>query len=133
MKINIDQLVHQAKVQKVKESKVKTAGASSAASAADEEILKRMDQSRLLLDRLRNTKPEPPAYANSLLQAAIHDKGRVLEALLSTVQDVDQRRFLLHERDEHNRNAVFYAAANGNVEALELLSAADASFNLTDT
>ena len=56
---------------------------------------------------------------------------RILEAHLSTMPE-DQRKCQVDELDDCGRSAVFYAAYYGNIESLELLSAADASFNLTD-
>jgi ankyrin repeat protein len=35
--------------------------------------------------------------------------------------------------DEYGRTALFYTAYYGNLEAIELLAAADASFNITDS
>ena len=39
---------------------------------------------------------------------------------------------MIREPDEHYRNAFFYAAAYANLEALELLAAADIDVHLTD-
>jgi ankyrin repeat protein len=39
---------------------------------------------------------------------------------------------LIREVDEHYRNGFFYAAAYGNLEALELLTAADSDSHITD-
>lgn len=113
----------------MKESKIKS---KAGTSTADDNVLKRIEQSRQLLDRLKATQPKPPVYASSILQSAIHDKSRVLEALLSTISDNDQRYFQLSDTNEFGRNAVAYAAIHGNLESLELLAAADASFNRTD-
>ena len=101
-------------------------------STADQQILRRMEQSKLMLERLRAIKPVPPAYADSILQSAISNKPRVLEALLSSTEDTARRTSLLTEIDNLNRNAPFYAAAHASLDSIELLSAADASFTLTD-
>lgn len=42
------------------------------------------------------------------------------------------RKLALLESDENNRNAVHFAAAHANLEALELLVAADAHIHVTD-
>ena len=56
----------------------------------------------------------------------------MLEALLSSTEDTARRNSLLTEIDNLNRNAPFYAAAYASLDSIELLSAADASFTLTD-
>ena len=97
-------LIHQAKVQYMKDSKKR-------GTAADDKILKRIELSRQLLQRLKAINPMP-SYADSLLESALHNKTRVLEAHLSTVtSDESQRRRLIRELDEHSRNAFFYVAA----------------------
>ena len=78
-------------------------------------------------------KPRPPPYARSVVQAAIHNKSRVLEALLTTIPEGHERTYLINEVDEENhRNAVMYCAMLGDSDSLELLAAADASFNISD-
>ena len=75
-----------------------------------------------------------PIYAKSILQATIHEKPRVVEALLSTTaQDPTQRQLLLSEMDSENqRTIVMYSAFLNQLDSLELLSASDAYFNQTD-
>jgi ankyrin repeat protein len=74
-----------------------------------------------------------PEYADSVLQAAIHNKSRVVEAHLSTVtSDEAQRMRMIKEVDEFYRNAFFYASAYGNLDSLELLAAADIDVHITD-
>ena len=118
LKVDFAQLVHTAKLQNMKENKAKV-------STVDDEISKRIDLSRKLIDRLKQTRPPLP-YANSILQSAIHNKTRVLEAHLSTMND-DQKKYQINERDsDYSRTAVSYAAFYANVESLELLAASDA-------
>ena len=101
-------------------------------TAADEKILKRIELSRQLLQRLKAIEPMPE-YAESVLQAALHNKSQVLEAHLSTATtDEGQRKRLIKEIDGHYRNSLFYAAAYGNLDALELLAAADCDLHITD-
>ncbi|CDW79967.1 ankyrin repeat [Stylonychia lemnae] len=126
LKVDFQQLIHQAKVQILKDNKTK-----AAVSTVDEEIAKRIENSRKLLARLRAVKPSPP-YANSILQSAINNKSRIIEAHLSTMND-DIKKYQINQLDEeHARSAVFYAAFYGSVEAIELLAASDANLNLTD-
>ena len=70
----------------MKEAKEKTKQGSN-----EDEINKRIEVSKQLLSRLRSMKPPPP-YATSLLESAIHNKSRVLEAHLSVMSD-DARKF----------------------------------------
>jgi hypothetical protein len=101
-------------------------------SEAFDKILKRIELSRQLLLKLKALTPTPP-YAESVLESALHNKTRVLEAHLSTVtSDEAQRKRMIRELDEHSRNAYMYAAAYGNLEALELLAAADIDVHVTD-
>lgn len=60
VRVDFNQLIHQAKVHKMKNNK------PTEQSSADQEVLKRIDQSLVLLDRLRAVKPRP-AYADSVL------------------------------------------------------------------
>ncbi|TNV86076.1 hypothetical protein FGO68_gene9698 [Halteria grandinella] len=127
LRIDFNTLVHQAKLQKIKEQKQ-----PSVTNEVENGIMKRMEQNKQLIERLRGIKPTPPPYANSVLQAALFNKGRVLEALLSVLQNSDARKYQLSECDDKHRNAVIYAAAHGAHDSLELLSAAEAPFNGTD-
>jgi ankyrin repeat protein len=64
--------------------------------------------------------------------SAIYNKTRVLEAHLSSLRTAELRKLALYESDDNNRNSVHFAAAHANLEALELLVAADAHIHLTD-
>jgi len=64
--------------------------------------------------------------------SSVYNKTRVLEAHLSSCKSTELRKLALMESDESKRNAVHYAAAHGNLESLELLTAADANVHLTD-
>jgi len=98
----------------------------------EDDISRRIENSRKLIARLKQVKPQPPPYATSVLQSAVHNKGRVLEAHLSTMEDGQKEAQVNEVDEEHGRSACFYAAYYGNIEALELLAASDARFNLTD-
>ena len=73
-----------------------------------------------------------PEYAESLLMSAVYNKTRVLEAHLSTLKTAEMRKLAMLESDDNNRYAVHFAAAHANLEALELLVAADAHIHITD-
>jgi hypothetical protein len=62
--------------------------AQNVTSKADDQVLKRIEISKQLLNRLRALNPRPE-YADSLLQSAIHNKTRVLEAHLSALSNPD--------------------------------------------
>ena len=64
--------------------------------------------------------------------SAVYNKTRVLEAHLSSLNSVELRKMALLESDDNNRNSVIFAAAHANLEALELLAAADAHVHVTD-
>lgn len=64
--------------------------------------------------------------------SAVYNKTRVLEAHLSSLRTVELRKLALLESDDNNRYAVHFAAAHANLEALELLVAADAHIHLAD-
>ena len=51
-------------------------------SSLDDQIAKRIEISRKLIERLKAVS-KPPPYATSILQSAIYNKSRVLEAHLS--------------------------------------------------
>lgn len=95
-----------------------------------DEISKRIETSKKLIDRLKQVSIPPP-YADSILQSAIFNKSRVLEAHLSITND-DYRKRLVDEVDQYGRSALFYSCFYGNLESVELLAAADCSINLTD-
>ena len=100
-------------------------------TTVDDDISKRIDSSHKLLARLKQVQPAP-LYARSILQSAIHNKTRVLEAHLSTMSDSLKARMIDEQDEDFSRSAAFYSAYYGNVDALELLSASDAKFNMTD-
>jgi len=58
-------------------------------NTAEESLNKRVEVSRKLLHRLSKLEP-PPSYAKSILEAAIHNKTRVIEAHLTTLSE-DER------------------------------------------
>eukprot|EP00347_Sterkiella_histriomuscorum_P016183 403354171 len=118
IKVDFNQLIHQAKLLIVKENKQK-----SKTSTVEDEISKRIENSRKLLLRLKQIKSTPPLYSNSILQSAIFNKSRIIEAHLSTMAD-DQKKVQINQLDEdHSRSAIFYSAFYGSVESIELLAA----------
>ena len=73
-----------------------------------------------------------PEYAESLLMSAVYNKTKVLEAHLSSLKSPELRKLALLESDDNNRNSVHFSAAHANLEALELLVAADAHIHVAD-
>jgi ankyrin repeat protein len=65
------------------------------------------------------------------LQAAKHDKGKVLEAHISLLKDAERQQ-KLDAADENGRTCAVFAAYYGNLDALELLAASDATFHTVD-
>ena len=129
VKIDFQQLIHQAKIQVMKERQSVAQGATS---KADDQVLKRIELSKQLMARLRSLDPVP-VYADSLLMSAVYNKTRVLEAHLSSFSTkIELRKLALMDSDDNKRNALHFAAAHANLEALELLTAADAPIHLTD-
>lgn len=65
------------------------------------------------------------------MQAAKHNKGKVLEAHISLVKDTERSK-KLDSADENGRTCAVFAAYYGNLDALELLAASDATFHTLD-
>ena len=66
-----------------------------------------------------------------MLQAAKHDKGKVLEAHISLLKD-SERAKRLDAADSNGRTCAIFSAYYSNVESIELLAASDATFNTFD-
>lgn len=66
-----------------------------------------------------------------MLQAAKHDKGKVLEAHISLLKDAERAK-MLDAADENGRTCTVFAAYYNNLESIEILAASDATFHTVD-
>lgn len=60
-KVDVAKMVHQAKTQSIKDQK------TNPGLTSEHQILRRMEQSKIMIDRLQAIRPTPPLYADSVL------------------------------------------------------------------
>ena len=97
----------------------------AAARTVEAQIMARIDKNRAFLGRLQGL-DNPPPYANSLLQAARFNKGKVLEAHLTLMAGQDRVAQVNKLESQDGRTALMFASYYGNLDAVEYLAASDA-------
>jgi ankyrin repeat protein len=91
----------------------------------------RIERNQAFIDKLQSMETPPP-YAKSILQAARHNKTKVLEAHLSVVSGAERIAMVNQAELSTGRTALMFACFYGNLSAVELLAASDANFWFVD-
>ena len=68
----------------------------------------------------------PPPFANSLLQSARFNKGKVIEAHLTLMAGQDRVAKVNKAESDAGRTSMMFSSYYGNTDAVEFLAASDA-------
>ena len=74
----------------------------------------------------------PPPYADSLLQSARFNKGKVLEAHLTLMAGNDRVKNVNKAERDMGRTSLMFSSYYGNMDAVEFLAASDAVAQIVD-
>ena len=97
----------------------------ASARTVEGQIQARIDRNRVFIDKLK-AMDNPPPFADSLLQSARFNKGKVLEAHLTLMAGNDRVKNVNKAEAEVGRTALMFASYYCNTDAVEFLAASDA-------